>query len=145
MVFGALSLATLYYVNINSQMLYSDAAYLTLLWVLAKGVYECLGIIFLLNFGKLYLNRRSKVLGYLNRESFKIYVFHFLPVTFFTWLFIGFKMHIFIKFLLVVILSYLTVFFICGLWHRVKSKLKHHRFTKGYAYVKNQNQDHLYG
>ena len=82
MVFGALSLAVLYYVNINSQMFYSDAAHLMPLWVLAKGVYECAGIIFLLNAGRLYLNRKSMVLGYLNRESFKIYVFHFCPSIF---------------------------------------------------------------
>lgn len=125
MVFGALSLAMLYYVNINSQMFYSDAAYLTPLWVLAKGVYECAGIILLLNFGRLYLNRKSRVLMYLNRESFKIYIFHYLPVTFFTWLFISFEMHIFLKFLLVVVLSYLTVFFICELWQLVKLKIKH--------------------
>lgn len=130
MVFGALSLATLYYVNINSQMFYSDAAHLTSLWVLAKGVYECAGIIFLLNFGRLYLNRKSRVLGYLNRESFKIYVFHYLPVNFFTWLFMDFEAHIFVKFLLVVVLSYLTVFFICELWQWVKLKLKHLRSGK---------------
>lgn len=109
----------------DSQMYYSDAAHLTPLWVLSKGVYECAGIIFLLNLGRLYLNRRSRALGYLNRESFKIYVFHYLPVTFFTWLFISFEMHIFVKFLLVVVLSYLTVFFICGLWQRVKSRIMH--------------------
>lgn len=74
---------------------------------------------------RLYLNRKSRVLGYLNRESFKIYIFHFLPLNFFTWLFMDCEVHIFVKYLLVVILSYLTVFFICELWQRVKSKIKH--------------------
>jgi len=124
LVFSVLSLATLYYVNINSQMLYSDTAYLTLLWVLAKGFYECSAIIFLLNFGKLHLNRKSRLLGYLNNASFTIYIFHYLPVTFFTWLFINVKIHIFGKFLLVVVLSYLTVFILCELWQRMKLKLK---------------------
>lgn len=53
--------------------------------------------------------------------SFTIYVFHYLPVTFFTWLFIDLKMHIFGKYLLVVALSYLTVFFICELRRKVQS------------------------
>lgn len=128
-VFGLLGLAALYYVNIHSQMFWSDAAYLTPLWVLAKGVYECAGIIFLLNFGRLYLNRKGRALGYLNRGSFTIYIFHFLPVNFFTWLFIRLHMPIFFKYLLVVVLSYLTVFCICELWRRVKSKLEHEAIT----------------
>lgn len=52
-VFGALSLAMLYYVNIHSQLFWSDAVFLTPLWVLAKGVYECSAIIFLLGFRRL--------------------------------------------------------------------------------------------
>jgi glucans biosynthesis protein C len=124
-VFGILGLATLYFVNINSQMFWSDAPYLGVLWVWGKGIYECAGIIFLLNFGRLYLNRKSNVLGYLNRGSFTIYIFHFLPVNFFTWIFIRLQMPIFAKYLLVVALSYLTVFCICELWQRAKSKIKH--------------------
>ncbi len=123
MILGAMFLATLYYVNINSQMFYSYAAHLLPLWVLAKGVYECAGIIFLMGLGRLYLNQNSRVLGYLNRMSFKIYVFHYLPVTLFTWLFIKVKMHIFVKYLLVAALSYLTVFIICELWQRVRSNI----------------------
>ncbi|KUG04873.1 hypothetical protein ASZ90_017753 [hydrocarbon metagenome] len=66
-VFGTLSLAALYFVNIHTQMFYYDAFYLGALWVLAKGVYECSAIIFLLNFAKLHLNRKSRPLGYLNK------------------------------------------------------------------------------
>ncbi len=122
MVFGALSLAMLYYVNIQSQMLYSNEAYLTPLWVLAKGVYECSAIIFLLNAGRAYLNKGGRAIGYLNRASFTVYIFHFLPVTFFTLLFIDLEIHIFLKFLLVVVLSYLTVFLIYEFWRRVPAR-----------------------
>lgn len=118
-VFGTLSLATLFYVNIQSQVLYSNEAYLTHLWALAKGVYECSAIIFLLNAGRAFLNKGGRAIGYLNRASFTIYIFHFLPVTFFTLLLINLKIHIFIKFLLVVVLSYLTVFLIYEFLRRV--------------------------
>jgi len=118
-VFGIMGLAALYYVNIHSQMFWSDASYLGVLWVWAKGVYECAGIIFLLNFRRLCLNRKSRALTYLNRASFTIYIFHYLPVNFFTWLFIRLQMPIFAKYLLVVSLSYLAVFCIWELWKRV--------------------------
>jgi len=124
-IFSILGLAVLYYVNIHSQMFWSDASYLGVLWVWAKGVYECAAIILLLNLGRLYLNRKSRLLTYLNKASFTIYIFHYLPVTLFTWIFVDLKMHIFIKFLLVVTLSYLTVLFIVGLWQRAKPKLMH--------------------
>ena len=120
-VFGLLSLATLFYVNIQSQVLYSDEAYLTPLWALAKGVYECSAIIFLLNAGRALFNKGGRAIGYLNRASFMVYIFHFLPVTFFTLLFIDLNMHIFVKFLLVVVLSYMTVFLIYELWRRALS------------------------
>lgn len=120
-VFGILSLAALFYVNIQSQVLYSDEVYLTLLWALAKGVYECSAIIFLLNAGIIFLNKDSRTIQYLNRASFTVYIFHYLPVTFFTLLFSNLKIQIFIKFLLVVGLSYLTVFLIYEFWRRVSS------------------------
>lgn len=125
LVFCILGLGTLYYVNVYSQMFWSDAAYLGVLWVWAKGIYECAAIILLLNLGMLYLNRKSRPLAYLNKASFTIYIFHYLPVTFFTWLFIDVKVPIFVKFLLVVALSFLTLLFIVELWQRGKSKLSH--------------------
>ncbi len=118
-VFCTLSLAVLFYVNIQSQIFYSNEAYLTLFWVLAKGVYECSAIILLFNVGKACLNKSGRAIGYLNRASFMIYIFHFFPVTFFTLLFIDLKIHIFIKFLLVVALSYIAVFLIYEFWRRV--------------------------
>ncbi|MHB1317712.1 MAG: acyltransferase family protein [Anaerolineae bacterium] len=124
-VLGALSLAALYFVNVQSQMLYSDASFLGPTWVLAKGVYECSAIVFLLNFGRLHLNRESGLLGYLNKASFTIYIFHYLPVTFYTWLLIDLDVHILGKFLPVVALSYLTVIAVYELWQRAKSSLKH--------------------
>lgn len=120
-VFVLLSLATLFYVNIQSQVLYSNEAYLTLLWALAKGVYECSAIIFLLNVGKTFLNKGGRAIGYLNKASFTIYIFHFLPVTLFTLVFINLNMNVFVKFLLVVVLSYITVFIIYELWRRASS------------------------
>lgn len=120
-VCGALSLAALFYVNVSWQVLGSDEAYLTQVWTLAKGVYECSAIIFLLNVGKACLNKGGKAIGYLNRASFTVYIFHFFPVTFFTLLFINLKMHIFIKFLLVVVLSYLAVLLINEFRRRVSA------------------------
>lgn len=122
---AVLSLATLFYVNIHSQVFYSNAIYLTVLWVLAKGVYECFGIIFLLNAGRICFNRRGRALGYLSGASYTYYVFHFLPVTFFTWLFLGLNIHIFVKFLLTVVLSYLTVFLVYEFWWRVSAFKPH--------------------
>jgi glucan biosynthesis protein C len=130
MVFGLLSLATLFFVNIQSQVFYSDEIYLTPLWVISKGVYECSAIIFLLNFGRTRLNRGGRAVRYLSGASFTYYIFHYLPVTFFTFLFIELKIHIFLKFLLVVILSYITVFLIYEFWRRVSIRAK-----KGISFV----------
>lgn len=109
-VCGVLSLAALFYVNIMSQVLISDNIYLTPLWALAKGIYECSAIIFLLNVGKTCLNKSGRAIGYLNRASFTVYIFHFFPVTLFTLLFIDLQIPLFLKFLLVVALSYIAVF-----------------------------------
>jgi len=111
-VFGLLSLAALFYVNIMWQVFYSSEIYLTPLWALAKGVYECSAIIFLLNLGSVRFNKGGRVIEYLSKSSFTVYIFHFFPVTFFTLLFIGLQAPIFVKFLLVVVLSYITVFLI---------------------------------
>jgi hypothetical protein len=129
MVTGALALAMMYYVNIQSQMFYSNEAYLTPLWVLSKGVYECSAITFLLNFGRSFLNKGGKAIGYLSRASFTYYFVHFFPVTFFTLFFIDYRIHIFIKFLLVVVFSYITVFLIYELRRRV-SVFKEHMALK---------------
>ena len=79
-----------------------------------------IAFIVLLNFGRLCLNRKGRALTYLNRASFTIYIFHYLPVNFFTWLFIRLQMPIFVKYLLLVSLSCLAVFCIWELWQRVK-------------------------
>jgi hypothetical protein len=118
-VFGTLSLAVLFYVNIQSQVFYSNEAYLTPLWAFAKGVYECSAVIFLLNAGRTCLNKGGRIIGYLSTASFKVYIFHFLPVTFFTLLFIRLNIQIFVKFLLVVVLSYAAVFLMYEFWSRV--------------------------
>jgi hypothetical protein len=118
-VFGLLSLATLFFVNIQSQMLYSNETYLGVLWVIAKGVYECSAIIFLLNFARTRLNKGGRAVRYLSKASFTYYIFHYLPVTFFTFLFINLKIHLFLKFLLVILLSYITVFLVYEFRRRV--------------------------
>jgi glucan biosynthesis protein C len=118
-VLGALSLAMLFYANFRWQVLGANEIYLTPIWAFAKGVYECSAIIFLVYTGKACLNKGGKAIGYLSKASFMIYIFHFLPVTFFTLFFINLKMPIFVKFLLVVSLSYLTVFLIYELWRRI--------------------------
>lgn len=118
MVFGIL--AALFYVNIQSQVFYSNEAFLTYLWALAKGVYECSAIIFLINIGRKRLNKDSRAIRYLNGASFTYYIFHFLPVTFFTFLFMELKIHIFLKFLMVIVSSYITVFLIYEFWRKIK-------------------------
>jgi|AGTN01.3.fsa_nt_gi Acyltransferase family. len=126
---AGLALATLFYVNVNTQMFYSDAIYLTVLWVIAKALYECFGLIFILNIGMRFLNKKSRALSFLNKESFKIYIFHFFPVTFFTWLFIDKDMGAFAKFLLTVALSYIFVFAVCLFWRLAAKLIK--RIGKG--------------
>lgn len=119
-VFVLLSLALMFFVNIQSQVYYSNQAYLTPLWVLSKGVYECSAIIFLLYFTRARLNKGGKAIGYLSRASFTYYIFHYLPVTFFTFLLFNLNIGIYVKFILVVILSYSTVFLIYEFRRRVR-------------------------
>jgi peptidoglycan/LPS O-acetylase OafA/YrhL len=83
---------------------------LTVIWVLTKGIYECSAIIYVLWLGKKYLNRQSKALDYLNKASFTYYIYHFLPVSFFTYCFVLSPMNLYVKFFLVVLLSYLCIF-----------------------------------
>lgn len=128
-VFGLLSLTVLFYVNIQTQMRHIDHIYLTYLWALARGFYECSAIIFLLNIGKksAFLNKGGKVIGYLSRASFTYYLFHYLPVTYFTYLFIDLKYPDFVKFLMVIVLSYVTVFLIYEIWRRFSNYRKRER------------------
>lgn len=127
-VCGVLSLAALFYVNIMWQVLYKGDIYLSVIWALAKGFYECSAIVFLLNIGWARLNRENKLDKYLKGASFTVYIFHFLPVTLFTLLFMELNIHIFVKFLLVVALSLITVFLIYEAWRRLSSLRK---LTKG--------------
>ncbi len=113
------SLTVLFYVNIKWQVMGSDELYLAPLWAVTKGIYECSVIIFLINAGKARFNNPGKVIQYLNRASFKIYIFHFFPVTLFTLLFTKLKIHIFLKYLLVVLLSYIAILFVYELCRRV--------------------------
>lgn len=111
-VFGILSLILLIFLNYQWVVYNSSAVYLTVLWGFARGFYECSAIIFLLCVGKKYLNKGSRQIKYLSKASFIIYIFHFLPVTFFTLLFVKFNINIYIKYILVVCLSYIAVFVI---------------------------------
>lgn len=81
----------------------------TFLWAFLKGVYECFMIIMLLGLGRKYFNRESKVLRYLNKASFTYYVFHLLPVTYFTYITINTDLHAYSQFLITVILSYISI------------------------------------
>lgn len=127
MIFAALSLAVLFYVNIMAQVYYSSEIYLLLLWVFFKGIYECSAIIFLINLGWKYFNTENRFFNYLSGASFTVYIFHFLPVTFFTLLFNSLKIHNVVKFLMVNVLSYLFVFLVYEIWRRLpilRPKLK---------------------
>jgi peptidoglycan/LPS O-acetylase OafA/YrhL len=109
-IFGLFSLALILFLNYEWAVNGSSAAYLMVLWGLAKGFYECSAIIFLLCIGKKYLNKGSRQLKYLSKASFPIYIIHFLPLTFFTLLFMRIKLNVYLKYTIVVALSYIAVF-----------------------------------
>ena len=121
-IVGILSLALLMFVNFENAVIGSDAIYLTVLWAIGKGFYECSAIVFLICFGQKHLNRGGRAIGLLNRSSFTIYIFHFLPVTFFTYLSLRLGISIYLRYLLVVLLSYLSVFALSGLILLLKKK-----------------------
>lgn len=114
-----LSLAGLFYVNIQSQVFYVDSVYLTIVWVICKGVYEGAAILFLINVGSKRWNQDSSALRYLSKASFPIYILHFLPVTFFTFVLIQTGLPDFAKFALTVLLSYVTVWILYECWRHI--------------------------
>lgn len=87
----------------------SNELYLTILWVCAKGIYECAAIILLLGLGKKYLNKKSPLLSYLNGASFTYYLIHFVPVSLFTYIFIKTNLNVYLKYILAVFLSYIFI------------------------------------
>ncbi len=93
-------------------LLLAEGIDLVALWVATKGIYECSAILYLLWFGKRYFNKKSKVLNYINKASFTYYLYHFIPVSFFTYYFAYININVYFKYLLVVILSYLSIFII---------------------------------
>lgn len=109
---GLLALVPILFANYMWEVNNSKAVYLTVLWALAKGFYECSAIVFLLCIASRHLNKESKQVKYLSKASFPIYIFHFLPLTFFTLIFINAKFSIYLKYILTVILSYIAVFLI---------------------------------
>ncbi len=115
----ALSLAGLFYVNIQSQVFYVDSVFQTIVWVLCKGVYESAAILLLINVGSKRWNTDSSALRYLSKASFPIYILHFLPVTFFTFVLIRTKLPDFVKFTLTVLLSYVTVWILYECWRHI--------------------------
>lgn len=102
----------------------SSVSHLNIILDMSKGLYECSAIIFLLWLGKKYLNRKSSVLKHLNKVSFTFYMIHFVPVSMFTYLFIGMKMNTYIKYVLVVSLSYLSIFMVYELFVRLTNCLQ---------------------
>lgn len=129
-IMAALALGVLFFVNIQSQVFYRDGDYLTVLWALFKGVYESAAIVLLINLGSKRWNTDSRVLRYLSQASFPIYILHFLPVTFFTLVWIQTCMPDFLKFLLTILSSYATVFLLYECWRRMKLLL-HSRKNRG--------------
>ena len=123
-VFGLLGLAGLFWAEVEWQVFGSSALYLSVVRAFCKGIYECSAIIFLMVVGKNRLNRGGRAIGYLSRASFPIYILHYLPVSFFTLLFLGLPVPNFVKFLLVVALSYLAVFLAYEVWRRASGRVR---------------------
>jgi len=96
---------------------------LWIFWATTKGLYECHAIIFVFALGKKYLNRKSKALDYLNKASFSYYIFHFVPVSFFTYYVSRFSGNSYVKYLLVVIPSCICVAAFYEIFVRVKIRL----------------------
>ena len=101
------SFMALYY-SLTVYELKADYSYF--LWAFIKGLFECAGIILFVSLGSKYFNKKSAALSYLGKASFTYYLMHLLPVSAFTYLFIGVNMNIYVKYLIVVVLSYAFLF-----------------------------------
>jgi Predicted acyltransferases len=108
-IIGLFSFAIILFLNCEWAVNASNAVYLMVVWGIAKGFYECSAIIFLLCIAKKYLNKDSRQLRFLSKASFPIYIFHFLPLTFFTLLFMSTKLTVYLKYIIVVALSFVAV------------------------------------
>lgn len=118
------------YIVIESLIMLDESRFsaLTVILDLAKGFYECAAIIFLLWFGKKYLNKKSNILSYLNQSSFTVYMIHFVPVSMFTYLFMSVEMNVYMKYLLVVLFSYFFVFIFYELFDKLFLRSRLHKF-----------------
>lgn len=96
----------------------------TVTWAFLKGVYECFMIIMLLGLGRKYFNKESKVLRYLSKASFTYYVFHLLPVSYFTYIIINSNLNEYSKYLITVFLSYITIIVLYELIRRIRIKAR---------------------
>ncbi|MFW6015149.1 MAG: acyltransferase family protein [bacterium] len=96
----------------------------TFMWAFIKGVYESFMIIMLLGLGRKYFNKKSKALKYLGKASFTYYVFHLLPVSYFTYLFVNSSKYEYRNYLLTVLFSYITIVILYEITQRCKIKLK---------------------
>lgn len=119
-VFGLLSLLLLLYLNYQWTVNASEEVYFTVLWGFARGIYECSAIVFLVCIGRKFMNKESIQIKYLSKSSFTIYLFHFIPVSYFTLLFIHTEWNVYLKFLFVVSLSYILLFILCLLKDGIK-------------------------
>ncbi|WP_066498153.1 acyltransferase family protein [Abyssisolibacter fermentans] len=97
-----------------------DSIIVTVIWAFLKGVYECFMIIMLLGLGRKCLNKESKVLRYLSKASFTYYIFHLLPVSYFTYIFVSSSLNEYNKYLVTVLLSYITIAIFYELIKRMK-------------------------
>lgn len=106
-------------------LIYSgDSIIVTFIWAFLKGVYECFMIIMLLGLGRKYFNKESEVLKYFGKASFTYYIFHLLPVTYFTYIIINSSLNVYSKYLVTVFLSYITIVVLYELIKRMKIKLR---------------------
>ncbi len=91
-------------------VLQANSIWLSVSWAFTKGVYECAAIIFLSGFAKKYWNKKTRLIQYLSRASFAYYIWHYLPVSALTYLFMRTRLNGYVKYLLTVLLSYLFIF-----------------------------------
>ncbi len=118
-IFSVLSAA---YIAVSYLWLVHDKD-LWIFWAATKGLYECCAIIFILALGKRYLNRKSRTLDYLKKATFSYYIFHFVPICFFTYLVSSFSGNSYAKYLLVVIAAYICVTVLYEIFAKMKTRL----------------------
>ncbi len=91
-------------------VLKANSIWLSVSWAFTKGVYECAAILFLSGFAKKHWNKKTRLIQYLSKASFAYYIWHYIPVSALTYLFLRTGLTANVKYLLTVLLSFLFIF-----------------------------------